>query len=368
MIEFKSYLILICLFLPMKTLAFPEMVRHGYTSCTACHVSPSGGGVLTRYGRELSKEILSMWGKDSEKEFLNGMVDLPEGLNVGGDLRYMQLFRKNQNVEEAKSFWMQTDLEVAATIKNYIIALTGGIQQAENSDPSKSEFISRRHYVGYKFNDNWSTRAGRFYPAYGLNIPEHTSVIKRGLRWDQGQETYNLEANYLKDNFDIFVTGLFGRPDQNKKNSDEGISISSGYTIAEKVKIGLNFLKARSEQYDRQLYGVHALAAYDEQLYFLSEFDWQNIKFASASQEARGFFAFNKVGYEFIQGLHFNFTFEYGQSDLSRSSSIVKAMGPGFQFFPRPHFEINGIWSKQQIVAVSEKYGDFAYVILHYYF
>ena len=31
--------------------AYPNMIRLGYTSCATCHVSPQGGGVLTRYGR-----------------------------------------------------------------------------------------------------------------------------------------------------------------------------------------------------------------------------------------------------------------------------------------------------------------------------
>ena len=48
--------------------AFPEMVRHNYSNCSSCHVSPSGGGVLTQYGRELSSAILSIWGAENENE------------------------------------------------------------------------------------------------------------------------------------------------------------------------------------------------------------------------------------------------------------------------------------------------------------
>lgn len=352
-----------------KSYAFPEMIRHGYTSCTTCHVSPSGGGVLTQYGRELSKEVLSTWGKDGEGQLLNGKISLPDWLMVGGDVRYMQLFRKTKTVEQAKTFYMQTDLETAVVLKKYIIAISGGLQQAENSDPKKDEFISRRHYVGYKFNDNVTTRVGRFYPAYGINIPEHTSVIKRGLRWDQGQETYNFEINYLQENFEVFLTGLFGRPDQTKENTDKGFALSPSYAITDKIKIGINYLKGDSEQFERTLYGFHILSAYNEKLYFLSEADWQKIGLApNFDQKTNGFFNYNKLGYELIQGVHLNFTFEYGQSNLKNSSSIIRTLGPGFQFFPRPHIEINALWSKQQIVAVSDDYGDFAYVILHYYF
>ena len=46
--------------------AFPEMVRHGYANCITCHISPDGGGVLTAYGRSLSREVLSTWGAEGE--------------------------------------------------------------------------------------------------------------------------------------------------------------------------------------------------------------------------------------------------------------------------------------------------------------
>jgi len=33
--------------------SFPEMVGKGYNNCLTCHHSPSGGGIVTEYGREL---------------------------------------------------------------------------------------------------------------------------------------------------------------------------------------------------------------------------------------------------------------------------------------------------------------------------
>ncbi len=54
----------VILLLAPLCLGFPEMVRHGYVNCVACHMSPDGGGVLTPYGRSLSKELLSIAGSD----------------------------------------------------------------------------------------------------------------------------------------------------------------------------------------------------------------------------------------------------------------------------------------------------------------
>ena len=60
----------------LRSYGYPEMVRHGYANCTACHVSPNGGGILTPYGRSLSQELLSTWGAKNESDFMYGFMKL----------------------------------------------------------------------------------------------------------------------------------------------------------------------------------------------------------------------------------------------------------------------------------------------------
>ena len=49
-------------------LAFPGSVRWGYANCSTCHFNVAGGGILTPYGRQLSRELLSTWGGEREAE------------------------------------------------------------------------------------------------------------------------------------------------------------------------------------------------------------------------------------------------------------------------------------------------------------
>jgi hypothetical protein len=46
--------------------AYPWMIKHGYANCATCHADPSGGELLTGYGRVLSEEFLSTQWKKSE--------------------------------------------------------------------------------------------------------------------------------------------------------------------------------------------------------------------------------------------------------------------------------------------------------------
>lgn len=61
---------LLALTAPREAHAYTWMIKHGYASCTACHTDPSGGELLTVYGRVLSQEFISTkWGGSSESSF-----------------------------------------------------------------------------------------------------------------------------------------------------------------------------------------------------------------------------------------------------------------------------------------------------------
>src|SRR5688572_21545426 len=85
-----AFLLLVLLLLPVaRGEAFPGSVRWGYANCSTCHFNVAGGGVLTPYGRQLSRELLSTWGGKKEAEFAYGSLDLPSWLAFGGDLTYV---------------------------------------------------------------------------------------------------------------------------------------------------------------------------------------------------------------------------------------------------------------------------------------
>jgi hypothetical protein len=54
---------LLVLLAPREAAAYQWMLKHGYPTCGACHTDPSGGELLTFYGRMQSEVTLSMpWG------------------------------------------------------------------------------------------------------------------------------------------------------------------------------------------------------------------------------------------------------------------------------------------------------------------
>ena len=177
--------------------AFPEMIRHHYVNCGACHVNTAGGGVLNAYGRTLSYEVLSTWGGEKEARGFYSVDPEKIGswLNVGGDLRGLQVHQENKMIKRGRYFWMQGNVDVAATAQRTTAYFSIG--QVDTTNQSLRNDIWTRYYVAYQFSDEISLRAGRFVPLFGLNIPQHQYLIKQNLVLGPGtdRDATNLQYN-----------------------------------------------------------------------------------------------------------------------------------------------------------------------------
>jgi hypothetical protein len=363
--------------LPGLAHAFPEMVRHGYVNCTSCHVSPTGGGVLNLYGRTLSKEVLSTWGKDSEAPFAHGLIKTPEWLDIGGDFREAYLYANTPSFQEGRLIFMQADLEAAATWNKWSIASSIGYRSPLAGTTLSDYLISRRHYLIYRPTDEISFRVGRFLYAYGINMPDHTVIVRGGLAGartglrinDEGYETYNLEAAWVGEKNTTFVTGILGRPDSSDLKREQGIAVNSSIPIGESHKIGVSYLYGVNDDLKRQVFGPYGILGFSHHFFLLSEMDFQsaNSRKLVAAPSTQGFANYNRLDYEWVQGFHTYLTQEFGRLDFARESSVVKSYGVGTQFFPRPHFEFNFTWQKQVIRAQGPDSQDVAYLLFHYY-
>ena len=343
--------------------AFSEMVRHGYINCISCHVSPTGGGVLTPYGRELSKELLSTWGKDGENNFLYGAVKTPEWLNLGGDIRAIQTYLDTPTIREGRFIWMQADLEAALNFAKWAFVATFGRDEIQKKN------ISRRHYVIFRPSDVVSIRLGKFGTSYGLNIPEHTSLIKRGLGFDQGSETYDAELSFIAEDMSLFFTGLAGRHDDNTLDRDRGFAFKAEYNFSDRYKFGASYYNGTNSYSRRQLFGLHGIFGFTEHFFLLSEVDIQSQNaVAPNSEEKWGIADYQKLGYEVHQGVILFFVAEWSKLRLKEVDSAKDSYGLGLQWFPRPHIEAVGIWQKQRALVSGPNYFDAASLYLHYYF
>jgi len=366
----KFLVIYFAFIFPTLGWCYPEMVRHAYVNCASCHISPSGGGVLTPYGRELSREVLSTWGTQNinESAFAYGMVRPPEWLNLMGLYRSVYAYQNTRSVSEGKYIFMQNDLETSVQAEYLYFVAAVGYKNSVTDVSVLDHTISRRHYVNYRPTDSLSFRAGRFYPSFGINTPDHVIPTKRDLGWDEGQETYNLEAAWLGEVWNLFVTADLGRPDQPSLNRETGFALNPSVAVADTYKVGLSYFYGNGQTTTRNLEGAWGILGFSPHFFLLTEWDFQqqSSKTNLFTTES-GLVNYQRLDYEMIQGLHLYLTQAFSDLDFNNSQTLTSSYGLGLQFFPRPHFELNLSWQKVRALAISDSYSDFAWLMFNFY-
>ncbi len=362
------FLLFLLLWFPKVSLAYPELSRHGYTNCTACHLSPSGGGLLTAYGRELSKEIVSTWAKDGEQAFAYGAISPDEKVLLAAYVRGLQAYREDKDKKEARIILMQADAEAGYSAEKWAVAGTVGRQEIRSGLKSDSRLFSRRHYALYRPTDKLNIRAGKFLRNFGLNDANHNIYVRKDLGFGFDTETYNVELSYLGDAFSSYLTYLDGNftQDQYALLKEKGVSWSGSYFFFEKEKVGVSAYRGEDDTNERWIGGPWWVLSFTPKLFLLSEFDFQEKKTKATSITQRGYVMSHRLGFEVVQGLIPFVSFDKKYLDRNDPATEQDAYGLGLQFFPRPHWEIVTSWQKEKLI-LSQRNSDLLWLMLHFY-
>lgn len=347
--------------------SYPEMVRHGYVSCTACHVSPSGGGVLTPYGRELSREVLSTWGGDKETKFLYGWAqkeEVSETLRLGGDVRAVQVVRENSQYKRADLIPMQADLEVGVDDGTYAAIVGLGLQPENRAGRQLNQFFSRKHYFIVRLTEEKSLRFGKFMKSFGLNLADHFVSVRRDLRWDYGTESYNLEYSELGQKSSTFLTLINDDPAEVGIERESGFSARQSWSVAEISQFGLSYFYGRNQSGTRDVFGPFWIWSFNPHFFWMTEFDWQ-LKNPQGSERTSGYAAFSRLGYEAHKGVIPIVQFERAHLETKNSDGWRESKGLGLQWYPRPHWEFVATLNEE--TRPRSESTDFFWLLAHFY-
>ena len=201
-------------FLASDACAEPMFLTKQYTRCTACHYSPTGGGLLTPYGQLLSHRELSTTGRTAaapaagaeddphgEQAFLYGTLgDALGPVHLGLDIRPSYLRIDFPGGHQDMNLLMTLDL-IAAVQKNGWTAYGTVGREPGNSAVRggrtlpDAAFISYEHWVSYQTEQGLRIRGGRFLPAYGVRFADHTAYSRISLDLDRNDQVYGLEVS-----------------------------------------------------------------------------------------------------------------------------------------------------------------------------
>jgi len=336
------------------------MLRHTYNACSQCHADPSGGGLLTRYGRAQGEILMrTQYGENADGEpgraadFLFGVVKLPEeGLLLGGGVRTAYMYAHASGNSDRRFILMQADLYGQVSINRFRAnASIGwgheGAYAAAITHGTRDNLVSRVHWVGVDLGENqeFLLRAGRMNLPYGIRSVEHTMWIRTTSKTDlNAAQQHGVALSYNSEAWRAEIMAIAGNyqlnPDAFRERGGVGYL---EYLLAERMAVGVSSLATYAKRHlltkqpiVRQAHGVFARYAPITPLVLLAEADL--LVDTSESNTEWGTAAMAQADYELIQGLHLIPTFELRK----HTQDVNPALGAWFSvdWFFAPHTDL----------------------------
>jgi len=345
--------------------AYAWMIQHQYTGCALCHVDPSGGYLLTAYGRAQTQALLSSYGKgpegdevDSRSNFAYGLMAPNDYVNLGAAVRAAYL---KSNLLQSRTMLMQADFRAAITLGPVIATasvgyLPNGPSAAQITQGNKDLMVSREYWLGVQLGEEKSTtiRAGRMELPFGVRFLEHYFYPRMYTQTDINShqqvgasvfheaEKYRLELMAIAGNYQI-------APDDFRKR---GYSGYIEYSVKEGMQLGFSsmvtYQKLDPDNLKRTVFfGAHGpLMRWSpaDGLAILSELDLLHYS-AEKTLTEYGLVGITQLDWEFLRGLHTMVTGEiYHKPELDDAQGFHFDYRGwlSFAWFMYPHIDIRG--------------------------
>lgn len=347
-------LLVLCGFLAavgaQRASAEPTFLSKQYPRCTACHYSASGGGLLTPYGRSLSREEISTFGGRQtggapggggrgEEGFLFGALSSESPLQLGLDVRPSHV-----GVDVAgralpdRNFLMNLDLQAAWRRGRWTAYGTLGREPARGGPRP----ISYEHWVAYQATDALSVRGGRFLPAYGVRFADHESFTRKGLDLAQDGQVYGVEVGVSTDRTLLQVSAGPGRA--------ESLAAADGrraFTAAGRFQIDLGPRMVLAASVLHRGASEVAARSTNTGLSFgyapvpwLTTWTHADVGFQRRTASGRAYILANQTSVEAFRGVWLRISPQRRWTDTDPRGE-VRRMVYGLDFYPRTHWHVN---------------------------
>lgn len=360
--------------------AYPWMIRHEYTACAQCHADPSGGALLTQYGRAQGELLLrSRYGASADQEpgkaadFAFGAIKLPrpDELLLGGDFRMLYLRVKPQGAPLVdRLVWMQSDVQGQLTLDRFRTNLSvgyahEGARSAAITRWSEKNLVSRTHWVGVDIGEDkeWLLRAGRMNLPFGIRNIEHTMWVRSQSRTSiNDHQQHGIALSYNKEGKRAEVMAIAGNfqlsPDAYR---DRGYAGYFEYAFIQKLAVGVSSHIVHADRDVllgtaawRHAHGLFWRWSPWKPIVIMAEGDY--LLASQPKRNASGVAGMMQLDIEPIQGIHAILTGELlNDRIIANPTSFGIWTSAGWFFAPHADVRLDGVF--QQISAGGDRLG-----------
>jgi hypothetical protein len=318
--------------------AYPQFQIGMDPTCTGCHLSPAGGGLLNENGLGVASTLGQFGGAP---EAAHGALVGPDWLTVGGDARFAAGVVEQHKLNPA-AFPMQ--LEVAANAKlpaGFAVYATVGGARGDGNRPI-TFLLLREHYVQWQADEGSNyglfLRAGRFMPVYGLRLAEHDEYTRRYGQTPLYGETYGVAAEYIEPTWEVHATGFVHDPLQDPIERGNGGALDGEVRLGQ-LQLGLQGRYAKSADEARTAGGATVKWKASPGLLFAAESSVIHQTFAAGG-------ARNQIASELFTSIFFNehwfVDVGLGQfdEDLKAPKVDLEGLDVNLHWFASSHLEL----------------------------
>jgi hypothetical protein len=346
--------------------AYPQFQLSKDQTCSGCHLSPSGGGLLNENGMNTA-EAMSQFG--TAPEFFYNKLGTPSWLVLGGDLRgsagYDQApFRSLVGIP------MQGEVYARASGKGFTLFLNVGARPTERGNEGATHAWSREHYLQWQQKEGETTglfvRLGRFMPIIGLRLAEHPDYTRQYGGTPLYSETYGVAVEYIDPKWEAHATGFIKDPIIDPVAHDNGAALYGEYRLTEKLSVGAEGMFTKSDD-DKKIRGGITSKLYlpgpDILLQGELQFVNQLINGGGAPKQLVGYV----LGSWFIKAFMLDLGLGHYDENLRIRDLDRDCIDLNFHWFTTSHFEL--IWQNRLEVMGQGKGGPtgaWSLLQLHY--
>jgi hypothetical protein len=345
--------------------AFPQFsLGRDQATCTGCHISPAGGGLLNENGRSMI-ETFSTYGGNPDPA--HGRLDGPDWLLVGADLRAGAGLIYDEKASP-NAFPMQA--EAAAWAHHGAFSLYGTFGVVEGHD-LLSFFQLREHWFMWQQHpdtpDGLFVRVGRFMPVYGLRFAEHNDVTRIYGQTPLDGETYGAAVEYVDEAWEAHATAFVHDPLQYSAETGDGGALYAEARFAKAFSVGVEGRYAHSEVDARTAGGATAK-------YWL---DAANLLFQLEGQAIHQTFAAGGSRDQIVSYLmaswfvHPGWMIDFGLSQYDQDTHVpkldIEAFDANLHWFATSHWELL-LTNRIQTTAFTSGGGSSGYALLQVHY